>query len=283
MNLEHIYLSPHLDDAVYSCGGRIFNQRQSGQAVRVITICAGQADAVWFSPFAQEYHHLWGDPPDPVGLRLEEDRRALAVWNVAGIYWPTPDSIYRFLNDLPVYPNQTALFSPPHQQEAHGLLMEWMQRWEALDLNLHDVRLYAPLAAGRHVDHVLVNRFARLLENLGWSVWYYEDFPHAYDRATLDAALATFGPATRTAHTERIDLQAKLTAMLVYSSQVSMMFGDADGLKARVRDFTADRAVAIDFGERMRWLLAGAGGRRERLWRSIFGYHAFAERYWSIE
>lgn len=283
MNLQPVYLSPHLDDAIYSCGGIIYNQRRLGQIVRVITVCAGRPGAGQLSPFAREYHHLWGDPPDPVGLRLQEDRCALARWAVEGIYWPTPDSIYRMSGAMPTYADRAALFSPPPPQEAHGLLAEWLRRWEALELNRLETRVYAPLAAGRHVDHVLVNRFARRLENQGWSVYYYEDFPHAFDRATLDAALATFGRVTWKAHTQRIDLQAKVDAMLDYTSQVGMMFSDAGGLKARVRDFTAGRAVAIDWGERLRCLLAGAGGRRERLWRSIFGYHAFAERYWSIE
>ncbi len=283
MKLEPIYLSPHLDDAIYSCGGRIFNQRRSNQAVRIITLCAGRPDESQLSPFAQEYHRAWGSPSDPVGMRLEEDRCALARWKIKGIYWPTLDSIYRRLGNAPAYPDRQALFSPPLPHEAHNLLVEWLRCWYALDLHPSEVQIHAPLAAGRHVDHVLANRFARLLENQGWTVWYYEDFPHAYDRVTLDAALSTFGQVMWKTHTEKIDLTAKLVAMLDYSSQVEMIFGNVENLKAQVRAFTAARAEAIDWGERIRRALAGAGGRRERLWRALFGYHAFAERYWSIE
>jgi len=38
--MHWIYLSPHLDDAVLSCGGIIWQQVQSGHQVEIWTICA---------------------------------------------------------------------------------------------------------------------------------------------------------------------------------------------------------------------------------------------------
>ena len=37
----HVYLSPHLDDAVLSCGGLIHRQVVAGQRPLVVTIFAG--------------------------------------------------------------------------------------------------------------------------------------------------------------------------------------------------------------------------------------------------
>lgn len=39
--MEHCYLSPHLSDVVYSCGGIIDRQIQNGDEVTVITVFAG--------------------------------------------------------------------------------------------------------------------------------------------------------------------------------------------------------------------------------------------------
>lgn len=281
--MKHIILSPHLDDAIFSCGGLINNLHQAGEAVTVINVCAGQPQDGNLSPFALEYHRSWGNSPDPVGLRLEEDHRALSLWSIQGIYWPTPDSIYRVIDGKPAYPDQAALFGPPQPQEEQDLLADWQSRWQALELTPDAVCLYAPLGAGGHVDHVLVSKFARSLDLAGWKTWYYEDFPHAYDQITLNAAFLPFGQAARYPHYQLIDLQAKVAAMRAYRSQIAMIFGDEHGLEMQVRAFTAERAAMIDLGERLRKLLAGSGGRRERLWRSIFGYHAFAERYWSIK
>ena len=41
--LKHVYLSPHLDDAVLSCGGAIHRAGAAGEAVLVITVFAAEA------------------------------------------------------------------------------------------------------------------------------------------------------------------------------------------------------------------------------------------------
>ena len=59
MRLPIIFLSPHLDDAVLSCGGMIYQLAQAGQAVQVITIFAGDPPPGLLSPFAQSLHDRW--------------------------------------------------------------------------------------------------------------------------------------------------------------------------------------------------------------------------------
>ncbi len=41
----HIYIAPHLDDAVLSCGGQIAQHTATGARVLVVTICAGSPKA----------------------------------------------------------------------------------------------------------------------------------------------------------------------------------------------------------------------------------------------
>jgi LmbE family N-acetylglucosaminyl deacetylase len=76
----HVYLSPHLDDAVLSCGGLIHRQARAGQPPLVVTLFSGQpaADAQ-LSTFAQSQHTHWGAPEDVVAIRWAEDRAALTV------------------------------------------------------------------------------------------------------------------------------------------------------------------------------------------------------------
>jgi LmbE family N-acetylglucosaminyl deacetylase len=57
---QHIFLSPHLDDAVLSCGGLLAQLTQQGQAVRVINIFAGIPPANRpLSAFARYQHRQW--------------------------------------------------------------------------------------------------------------------------------------------------------------------------------------------------------------------------------
>ena len=75
---DRVYLSPHLDDAVFSCGGVIYQQTSMGDEVLVVTICAGEPMTDQLSPFAQGLHERWGIDQASVEVRREEDLRACA-------------------------------------------------------------------------------------------------------------------------------------------------------------------------------------------------------------
>ena len=93
---DHIYLSPHLDDAVLSCGGRIWQQARAGGRVLVVTVFASPpAPGAPLSPFARSLHARWGHPAGAVARRQEEDRAAVAILGAQAVHWPYADCIYR--------------------------------------------------------------------------------------------------------------------------------------------------------------------------------------------
>ena len=49
-----------------------------------------------------------------------------------------------------------------------------------------EVRVYAPLGIGSHVDHQLVFNAAASLADAGWEVWLYEDIPYALRDGALE-------------------------------------------------------------------------------------------------
>ena len=81
------YLSPHLDDAALSCGGRIYQERQAGLAVLVLTLMAGDPppEAAETS-FVAELHARWelDAASNPVAARRAEDKRALSLLDAHG-------------------------------------------------------------------------------------------------------------------------------------------------------------------------------------------------------
>lgn len=278
--MHHIYLSPHLDDALYSCGGLIYRQRQAGEPVTVLNLCAGIPDYANISPFARSYHQRWGDIPHMVEARRAEDEQTIISLGVRVVYLDTLDSIYRTVAGQVAYPDLAALFSNPREEDAQQLPAAWCD--QALKLLPQDepARCYAPLAIGGHVDHFLA-RQAGLKLTRYVEVWFYEDFPHAEDPLTLENLKQEMGLDRWHSRTFLIDVRAKIRAMLGYATQTGKIFGTEQGLEQRVKDFTADRARDLHWQEQLRYTLAGSGGRRERAWRKLFGYHAHAERYWS--
>ncbi|MBA4379671.1 MAG: PIG-L family deacetylase, partial [Anaerolinea sp.] len=58
--MRWIYISPHLDDAVLSCGGLIWEQSHAGTQVEIWTVCTGDPPEGPLSPFAEVLHAEWG-------------------------------------------------------------------------------------------------------------------------------------------------------------------------------------------------------------------------------
>ncbi|MRR32548.1 PIG-L family deacetylase, partial [bacterium] len=93
--MQWIYLSPHLDDAVLSCGGMIAEQASGGDSIQIWTICAGAPPAGRLSPFARKLHQRWGTGRDAIKVRRLEDRAACQRLGAVSRHFPIPDCIYR--------------------------------------------------------------------------------------------------------------------------------------------------------------------------------------------
>jgi LmbE family N-acetylglucosaminyl deacetylase len=240
----HIYLSPHLDDAVLSCGGLIHRQARAGQPPLVITLFSGRPPAaVELSAFAQMQHERWGTRDDVMAVRWSEDGAALAALGADYLRLNYPDCIYRgkVRRDEPVwyYTSESAIFGPVHPSEDRlpaelaSVLSEMVPPGDG-------VTLYAPLTVGNHVDHQLTFAAALILGAQGWGLRFYEDYPYVEGEGALSAALAAreaelWQPMLVALEEE--DLAAKIDAIARYKSQLEVLFGDAEAMRDRVTDF----------------------------------------------
>lgn len=248
----HVYLSPHLDDAVLSCGGLIHRQVVAGQRPLVITLFAGRPPAdAGLSAFAQSQHARWGDALDVSATRWAEDQAALAVLGADYLRLNYTDCIYRGGGQAGesdqtggsgwYYASEAALFGEVHPAE------EWLPAELAATLAEFippgdGVTLYAPLTVGNHVDHQLTFATARLLEIRGWQVQFYEDYPYAETDGALSAALTARGAShwqPTVVSLDEEDLAAKIQAIGCYTTQLEVLFETAGAMPARVRDHAA--------------------------------------------
>lgn len=230
MALSHVFLSPHLDDAVFSCGGTLWAARVHDESVRVVTVFAASPAADGLSPLAEELHRLWGARPHPYRARRGEDRRALAVLRVRGIHLSFPEAIYRRHGGGWLYPDQAALFSGQPRPEETDLVERIGRSLGAALAPLRPARLYVPLGIGGHVDHLLSRQAAEGLE--GVERRYYEDFPYV--------ARTDWKPPEGM----RPDVVAvwpyvepRLEAMAAYGSQLGGIFGDLERMRQEVRSY----------------------------------------------
>ena len=114
-----VYVSPHLDDAVFSCGGLIARQTARGDEVVVVTVFAGDPPVGELTPFAYELHRRWGGEGSPMGLRRAEDLVACGRVGASVVHLPLPDAVYRRSNQgEPLYPDSASLFTQPTPMES---------------------------------------------------------------------------------------------------------------------------------------------------------------------
>jgi LmbE family N-acetylglucosaminyl deacetylase len=248
---SYVYLSPHLDDAALSCGGRIWQQAQAGAQVAVVTVFAGGPEPGHsLSPFAEAVHERWGHPIEAALVRREEDRQALSILGAKAVHWPYLDCIYRKTvgGDF-AYDSEQALWGEIHPEEA-SLVQALSVRIGTLPL-LPEGTLFVPLGVGMHVDHRIVRQATEGSEH-PWVA--FEDFPYAGDERAVEAALARDAWGEERAYLSADALRAKTAAIACYRSQISTFWQS-----------TADMETALqEFAQR-----TGAGEPAERYWRPI--------------
>ncbi len=175
-----VIVSPHLDDAAFSCGGLIVTAKESGSYVSVITVFSA-SPAKEPSPFARI---IAGDSlqiaRDWMQARRSEDQKALSVQNAKAIHLPFEDSIFRRdRQDLPYYSSWPQVFGEINEQDEFELSRHRDRIYQEI-LKERPTHVLFPLGIGNHVDHVLVRRMG---ENLEFTdpvkkIWY-EELPYA--------------------------------------------------------------------------------------------------------
>lgn len=231
---DHVYLSPHLDDAILSCGGHIWQQVQAGERVLVVTVFAGMpAPHAPLSPFAQSLHARWGHLADAAARRQEEDLAALTFLGAEAVHWPYTDCIYRQTpaGHFP-YASEESLWEDIHPAE-QSLIVELVARLKALPVSRNSM-VYAPLTVGHHVDHQVVRQAAQAS---GRPLTYYEEFPYAEDAQAVQVALGKGQWQARLVSLCEQALEAKTAAIARYRSQLSTFWADEAEMAASVRAF----------------------------------------------
>jgi len=253
---HHVYLSPHLDDAVLSCGGGIHAQVAAGESVLVATLFSeGPANPApeLLSPFAAELHRRWGLGHDPMAGRRAEDRRALALLGATVLHLPFADGVYRTGPDgTPLYPSRNAIFGLPHptESEASGLLDQLIHALATL-LTSPQSRIYVPLGVGGHVDHRLTRLAAERWHPARADFSYYEEYPYAEAPAEVQAALNNGPWQAQLVPLTEADLAAKVAAIACYASQIGTFFASRAEMAQRVRAYAAHLTGGQGYAERL--------------------------------
>jgi len=226
--MRWIYLSPHLDDAVFSAGGLIYDQTKSGIPVEIWTFMAGTPTDTEFSPFAQLLHAQWGfaSAEEAVRERREEDRQAAAIVGATVQHFDFLDCIYRRGNNGEWLYLGISFAPQPEDDELPQQIADAIS-----PRLLPDDVLVCQLGVGSHVDHVLVRKAAELLDR---PLIYDIDVPYILTKSE-ELEPKSVGMMEKTYRITEAGLKSWLDAAVTYKSQLAAL-GEAMETPEKARE-----------------------------------------------
>ncbi|SFL16710.1 PIG-L deacetylase family protein [Methylobacterium pseudosasicola] len=221
-------LSPHLDDAAFSCGGLLASLARDGWRVVMATLFTGSvADPTGFALACQLDKGLSAEI-DYMALRRAEDVRAAEELGIAPPrHLPFREAPHRGYGSPP------ELFSETRADD--GIAAELAPTLSELIASEDPDLILAPQAVGGHVDHVqAVHALVSLAVPI--PILWWRDFPYTVREATPREPLADLFaalPVRRMALAPEAQAR-KRAACAAYTSQIGFQFGGVAGLDARL-------------------------------------------------
>jgi LmbE family N-acetylglucosaminyl deacetylase len=178
-----LVISPHLDDAVLSCGALLAHLAPRHR-VTVATVFTVAAPPPWSLPARRALRGLGLlDAEDLFAQRRAEDRDVLAGIGAEAVNLGFRDALFRRGRLGPAYPTYRLDAARGRVASCDtGLAAEVSARVGELARAREAAVVFAPLGVGRHVDHLITRQAARELSRPSRIV-YYSDFPYSLKAA----------------------------------------------------------------------------------------------------
>lgn len=222
-----LFLSPHLDDAAFSCGGLMAQLADAGwRTVMMTAFTASVLPATGFALACQLDKGL-DAAIDYMALRRDEDRAAAAILGVTDLRWLNlPEAPHRG------YGSPSELFGAirPDDMVWQGLAEHIAAATDELQPDL----VLGPQGLGNHVDHRQMIR--AVSDTVRQPLAFYRDAPYAIrnpnagshvgDNNVSECVVGIAGTLDR-----------KVEASCAYGSQIGFQFGGAASLGVALREF----------------------------------------------
>jgi LmbE family N-acetylglucosaminyl deacetylase len=234
-----LFVSPHLDDAAFSCGGAMALLAEKGWYTVLATVFTrSMPDPTGFALECQLDKGLSAEV-DYMALRREEDRLFAERAGVGAVAWlDLPEAPHRG------YDSSSALFS--------GLLTGddvWRRISEHLVRFLETWKpavVFVPQALGAHADHIQVVRaVSSVLDPPGNVVWY-RDTPYAARDPLVRASPLLPDDLAEMSVDVSFSLETKLYACAAYATQLGFQFGGEQHMRETLASFAAAEACRLD-------------------------------------
>lgn len=203
------FISPHLDDAIYSAGSLIsfLTQKTDVNIVTLFTKATHRA----YSEAAKRWLIVsgHGNAEEHYRLRRIEDEKACVEVGAKSIHLGFDGTIWRRKNIA----SPMLGYNPPIAQEDEKLIIQAQKTLQRLASSNEPFVIFSPTAVGGHIDHMLTREIVERTFN---NVILWLDFPYSQNAVLDDVNLRLNGlsQAEWTGSTEK-----KVKGILEYESQ----------------------------------------------------------------
>ena len=226
-----LFISPHLDDVAFSCGGALIELARQNWETALLTVFTRSVPNPSNFALACQLDKNLSAEVDYMKLRRAED---LAFANLA--------SVSKIVHlDLPEAPNRGYNSAPELFAGIKTGDEIWLAAAEQLKQYKADA-VFAPQGIGNHVDHLQTIK-AVLHLNLKTPIFWYKDTPYAIHFP--DSRPADLLPTNllETAFDVSGSILKKVEACCAYATQIGFQFGGAEKLKTDLLEFHRREAV----------------------------------------
>jgi LmbE family N-acetylglucosaminyl deacetylase len=238
-----LFISPHLDDVAFSCGGTFATLAHAGwQCVLLTVFTRSVPNPTGFALACQTDKGL-GPEIDYLALRRAEDALAAQHLGAATVRWlGLPEAPHRG------YHSPAALFADLLPADTIGSELTALLAAE-IEASAPQL-IFAPQGFGLHVDHRQVMQAVCAAVPPAVPTLWYRDTPYiirqpqATPAPELPAGLSEVAlPLTEAA------LAAKVAASQAYASQINFQFGGAEQVRSKLTQLAATEAQAVGLAQ----------------------------------
>ena len=230
-----LLISPHLDDAVFSCGASVALLLDRGWEVVVATAFTRSRHPATGFALENQRDKGFNDDVDYMALRRGEDAEALTRLGAEARHLDLPEAPMRGYEDA------KALFGPYVAMDdvdpaLSGAITDLIGE-------LRPTLLMGPSALGGHVDHRRV--LDAVFETTGdHATVFWRDVPYVirHPHATLDSRLVVLDEFAVTVDGA---LERKVEAAGLYASQLNFQFGGAEAMARALADLAHTEGAGV--------------------------------------
>ncbi|MFD1873767.1 PIG-L deacetylase family protein [Hymenobacter bucti] len=237
-----LFVSPHLDDVAFSCGGTFATLAQAGWQCVLLTVFTRSVPHPTGFALACQTDKGLGPEIDYLALRRAEDTAAAQYLGAATVRWlDLPEAPHRG------YHSPAALFADLLPADDIGPALTALLATAVAETSPQLV--FAPQGLGLHVDHRQVMHAVRAVVPPTVPVLWYRDTPYIIRQpAALPAPELPAGLAEVALPLSEAALAAKVAASQAYPSQIGFQFGSAEQVRVKLTQLAGTEAQAANAG-----------------------------------